>query len=115
MNDVLGNVAGDEAPELAAGLGVADFIPGIGTLFDAGSIAAIAAESIDFYNNKAKEAKAQSVEAARQTQIQKGISEEQSTLVQQGRDEATQQDQGRQVQAQASNPLPVSQSGTDLN
>ena len=115
MADTLTATAGEEAPELAAGLGVADAIPVIGTIADLGSIGAIVGEAVDFYANKRKEAQAEAKEQQRQTAIQEDISEEQSTLIQQGRDEASQKDQQRQTQVQNSNPLPISQSGTETN
>ena len=115
MSDILGKVAGEEAPEVSTALGIGDFIPGLGEILDVGSIGAMIGESVDFYKNKANLEKAQQEETNRQNQVQKDISEEQSTLVQQGRDEAAQQDQARQSQAVAATPLPVSQAGTDIN
>jgi len=109
----LAKVGGDEAPELSAGLGVGDFIPGLGLAFDAASIGGIIGAAVDYYNEKAKQEKAEEEESQREDAIQQDIAQEQNELVGEGRNASVVQATSNERQQQSSLPLPISQSGTD--
>jgi hypothetical protein len=113
--DSLGGLAeagGEEGgAEVAAGLGIADAIPVIGWGLDLGSIGAIVGESVDYYNNKHKEAQAEKKQAQREAQIQMDVATEQSELVNQGRQAAQARTQQVQQISQQAQPLPTSQAG----
>lgn len=93
------------ADELGVGLGIADVIPVVGTIFDLATIGAMIGESVDSYNNKAKEAKDEEKEQERQSALEKQVSNQQSQIVDQVRSQPIQQ-QSQQAQ---NNPVPVSQ------
>lgn len=113
ISKVAGEGAGEEGGEVAAGLGVADAIPVVGTALDLASIGGIIGEAVDYYNNKAKEAKDEAAEQRRQTAIQQDISEQQSELIGQARQQQQQQQQVSASQLQPSTGIPISQSGSE--
>lgn len=116
MADTLAKVGGDTTgEEVAAGLGVADAIPVVGTLADLGSVGAIIGEAVDFYNNKKKEAQDAQAAAARQSAIQKDITQEQSEIVGQARQTAAaaQQQTASLEAARVPTGIPIAQSGAE--
>jgi hypothetical protein len=116
MADTLAKTAGDTTgEEVAAGLGVADAIPVVGTLADLASVGAIIGEAVDFYNNKKKEAQDAQAAAARQSAIQKDITQEQSEIVGQARQTAAaaQQQTASLEAARVPTGIPIAQSGAE--
>lgn len=114
MADTLAKVGGDTAADegLAAGLSVGDAIPVIG---DFASVGAIVGEAVDYYNNKKKEAQDAQAAAARQSAIQKDITQEQSEIVGQARQTAAaaQQQTASLEAARVPTGIPIAQSGAE--
>ena len=108
-------VFGSSLPEEGVLSGIADFLPGIGTVGAIASIAGIIGEAIVGDNEKNKLAKDEAQEQQREDAIQQNITNQQSQIVGQGRQEVAQQAVQSQIlsQQRQQTAVPVSQVGTD--